>query len=164
MKYYKLSLIALIFSLLTLSSCETFDNEVTIPSYLQIDSVKIQTGESTEGTNHQQISDVWVNINGTKIGTFELPSCFPILQEGNTPISIQAGIVKSGIHDFREIYPFFKKYRDTLYLQKGKNNFTTPIFQYKKETNFLLIENFEDAGMRLYPTDTIDYSETIEGS
>jgi len=162
MKYYKLTIITLILSLWTLLSCETFDTEVTIPSYLKVDSVKVQTNESVEGTYHQQISDVWVNINGTKIGTFEIPSRFPILQEGSTPISIQAGIIKSGIHDFREIYPFFKTYRDTLYLQKGKSHFVTPIFQYKKETNFLLIEDFEDAGMRLYPIDTIDYSETIE--
>ena len=155
-------LFIIIISLGLLSSCDTFDPKASIPSYVQIDSVQIQINDTTEGTSNQQITDIWFSVNGKTIGTFEIPTTFPVLDKGECTIFAQAGIVKSGIHDFREAYPFFDAYQDTIILTEGVKKKITPIFQYKSATKFW-VEDFENTNnIKLYPQDTISYLTQIQ--
>ena len=151
-RYFILGLAGLL--LLYLSSCES--QRADVPAYIQVDSVKVSTNSSLEGTNKQNITDVWFNLDGSRVGAFEIPACFPVIAEGVYPVSISAGILKSGIHDFREIYPFFKVVRDTLKFVANQIIPLTPVFEYKDETQFW-IENFEDPGLKLYTNDSTNY-------
>jgi len=152
--------IALIFGLmlLILTSCEP--KEADIPTYIQIDTVKVQANESMEGTSKHQISDVWFNLNGSKVGIFEPPTRFPVIAEGRVPISMYAGIIKSGIHDFREVYPFFEPIRDTFNFVNNEIIKIEPVFKYKPEARFW-IEDFEDPGMKFHANDSINYLSQI---
>ncbi len=152
-------IISLFGLLLFLYSCEPI--EADIPAYMEIDSVKVSTNKSIQGTNKHNISDVWFNLDGSRIGVFEPPTRFPIIAEGNMPVSMYAGVLKSGIHDFREIYPFFKVIRDTFNFVNNEIINIVPVFEYKEETNFW-IEDFEDPGMKFYSDDSINYLSQIQ--
>jgi len=149
----------LFLSLISLPSCDTFDAEAEVPAYVQIDSVKVIT-EIEEGTNHQKISDVWFNLDGSQVGVFEMPTRFPVIAKGKRPVSIRAGVLKSGIHDFREAYPFFETIRDTFNFVGTEIIPYTPIFKYKPETKFW-IEDFEDPGIKLHTNDSTNYLTQI---
>jgi len=160
MIYQRIFIIIIGISLL--SACDTFDPKASIPSYVQIDNVQIQINDTTEGTSNQQITDIWFNVNGKTVGTFEIPTIFPVLDKGECIIYAQAGIVKSGIHDFREVYPFFDAYQDTITLTEGEKKKISPVFQYKSATRFW-IEDFEDPDTcKLYSQDTISYLSQIQ--
>jgi len=152
---------ALLVASFFLSSCEP--KEADIPTYIQIDSIKVVTNESTQGTNKHQITDVWFNLEGSRVGTFEPPTKFPVIANGKRPISIYAGVLKSGIHDFREKYPFFKPIIDTLDFVHNEIIHYTPVFEYKDETKFW-IEDFEDPGMKFHTNDSTNYLSQIVDS
>lgn len=136
-----------------LTSCERFENKAEIPAFVKIDSVQCFTNESNEGTNNQKITDVWFNLEGSQVGVFEIPTHFPVIANSRKPVSLRAGIVKSGIHDYREPYPFFKTIRDTLDFVGTKTIILNPVFEYKEETKFW-IENFEDPGLKFHTNDS----------
>ena len=91
---------------LVLTSClkEELDR---IPIYLKIDSIALNEENTTSN-----ISDAWVYINGQLQGVYELPSRFPVLEQGNTKIKVYAGIKNNGIASDRVKYPFY--YSDTI--------------------------------------------------
>ena len=145
--------------LMSLTSCDTFDPEAEVPAYVQIDSVKFITN-TEQGSNNQKIIDVWFNLDGSQVGAFEIPTKFPVIAKGSRLVSIKAGIVKSGIHDFREVYPFFEVNKDTFDFIGAEIIQHTPTFKYKADSKFW-IENFEDPGFKLHTSDSINYLEQI---
>jgi len=147
-----------IISALFLPSCEPIEADVA--AYVQIDSVNVTTDISTQGTSNHKITDIWFNLDGSRVGTFEIPTKFPVIAEGKRPVSISAGIIKSGIHDFREVYPFFKIIRDTFDFVGAEAIPYYPTFEYKEETKFW-IEDFEDPGLKLHTNDSINRLKQI---
>ena len=55
-----------------LMSCEQETQE--IPSYIKINEYSLYTTAS-QGSNSENISDIWVYADDQLIGTFELPFC-----------------------------------------------------------------------------------------
>ena len=104
-----LSLHILFFSffLLVQTSCEKFSGDQTIPAYISIDSIYLQTDYSLEGSNSQNITDAWVYVDDYLIGTFQLPARFPVLRQGTHTLSVIPGIKKNGIASTRITYPFY---------------------------------------------------------
>jgi len=90
--------------LLVLSSCQKEDTG-GIPSYLKIDNITLDEGNTTSN-----ITDAWVYINGQLQGVYELPAKFPVLEQGNTDIKVYAGIKNNGIAAERAVYPFYNPY------------------------------------------------------
>lgn len=159
-KNIALYIIVLFFtSLIFLSSCDTFNAEVEVPTYVQVDSVKFVT-RLDEGTSNQLITDVWFNLDGTKVGAFEIPTRFPVIAKGRRAVSISGGILKNGIRDFREVYPFFEVIKDTFEFVGAEIIPITPVFEYKTEAEFW-IEDFEDPGLKLHTNDSINYLSQI---
>ena len=79
--------IALIF-LLPVSSCEIFNPEEQVPAYVHLDKIDLNT-QSDEGSKSHKITDAWVYLDDQLVGTFELPSTFPVLTEnGNHNLKI----------------------------------------------------------------------------
>ena len=145
--------------LMSLTSCDTFDPKAEVPAYIQTDSVIFVTN-TEQGSNYQKIKDVWFNLDGSQVGAFEIPAKFPVIAKGRRPISVKAGILKSGIHDFREVYPFFEIIKDTFDFVGAEVINYIPTFTYKPEAKFW-IEDFEDPGFKLHTTDTINYLKQI---
>ena len=147
--------------ILFMFSCET--HEADVPAYVQIDSVKFVTNSSLQGTNKQQITDVWFNLEGSKIGAFEIPTRFPVIAEGKRAVTMYAGILKNGILNFREKYPFVESVKDTLNFSSTEIIFPDITFKYKDNLEFW-IEDFEDPGLKFHTVDSTNYLIQVRDS
>ena len=162
-----LSILFLPFFLLVQTSCEKFSGDQTIPAYLSIDSIYLQTDFSSQGTASQNIIDAWVYVDDNLIGTFQLPARFPVLKEGKHSLSIIAGIKKDGIASTRVTYPFYNTITQSVNLTPDS---TTSVgvtkTTYFSTTKFLWMEAFEDVSISLDTTSrsSVDIGETPLGS
>ena len=145
--------------ILLLYACSKDKFKADIPSYLRIEQIDLET-ESYQGTNSEKITDVWVTMDGTFLGAFELPSTIPILADGEHNFSIYAGVKANGISATRIRYPFYQMCDLHLKLVDAYQQLDGNIIQlhrdstivvkastkYSNQTEFLFIEDFEDAG------------------
>jgi hypothetical protein len=134
---------ATVCNLFLLSSCETQRPEDAIPTYIHISEIKLQTDTATQGSNASNISDAWVYVDDSYVGTYSLPAKFPVLLKGNHTLKISPGIKINGAGGNRTSYPFYTSLTQN-------SNFTTDIFvagtvNYKASANFIWSENFEHA-------------------
>ncbi len=118
-----------------LSSCNIIDPDEEIPAYFKIDSVFVDY--DTQYPQLHNISDVWVTVNGDRVGTFELPALFPVIGKntGKTNVVIMPGIKVNGISTTRDIYPFFDYYEFDTLLTPLHTYVLRPHFKYKDGLN-----------------------------
>ena len=162
--------IILLLPLLIIYSCSKDKFLAEIPSYLNIESINLET-ESYEGSDSHNITDVWVTMDGNFLGAFELPSLIPILSDGEHEFRISPGIKVNGISATRIIYPFYE-ISDLFMIDGGVYNIVNSNIlclyrdsiitinattSYKDNLEFLFIEDFEDAGLII---DTSENSDT----
>jgi hypothetical protein len=166
-RYYLLSNIFLFFLLITVSSCEKFSGDQSVPAYLSIDSIYLTTDYFSQGSSSQKITDAWVTVDNEFIGAFELPARFPVLKSGKHQVSIYPGVKKNGISATRVSYNFYKPIIKEVTLALDS---TTKIgvlkTTYQSSTLFPFKEDFDQVGITL---DTINGSSaflqmTTEGS
>jgi len=147
-----------ILSTFILNSCYKLSGTQTIPAYIKIDSLYLETNYASQGSDSQKITDVWVYLNKNLIGVFELPALFPVLAEGVNDLEIRPGIWLNGIQSTRVPYPFykpivfseFKFYPDSV--QDLGNIKTT----YYNDLIFAWKEDFEQPGITLIETSASD--------
>lgn len=141
-----------------LSSCYKFDGNQTIPSYLKIDTVLLNTYYPDEGSNSNAIKDVWVYVNDQQIGAFELPAKFPVLAMENQSLEIRPGIKVNGISSTRAPYPFYKPiiYNDFLFVPDSTMLVVNPTTEYYSNVNFMWMEDFEHPGISLVESSSSD--------
>ena len=159
--------------LLTQTSCEKFSGNQTIPAYLRIDSIALTTDYTTQGTKMHNITDAWVYIDGTLIGTFQLPATFPVLYQGTHQLTVLAGVKKDGIASTRISYPFYKQITKTINLTPDQTlDMGLLSTTYATSTKFLWKEDFDDPAITLDTTTattekimltSTDSSTTLEG-
>jgi len=159
-------------------SCSKDKFKAQTPSYLHLESIDVET-ESFEGSSSHKITDAWVTMDGNFLGAFEVPCIVPILAEGEHEFRISAGIKANGISATRITYPFydvcdlFLKSNNTYQLSdanyitliKDSSVVVNATTKYTENTNFLFIEDFEDAGAVLEmseQSDTILTSTNID--
>lgn len=151
------------------SGCDIINPPEKIPSYIQVDTIYVQTDPNTQGSSIHSITDCWLYVNNKLIGTFEVPFKVPVLESGLQSIQIEPGIKVSGSDSYRKIYPMmFGYYFDTT-LNEAQVLKVNPIFTYRPAT-FDLIEDFEDIGIEFeisQQSDTniylIDGANALEG-
>jgi hypothetical protein len=162
----------LLLLLLTQTSCEKFSGDQTIPSYLKIDSIRLTTDYSSQGTAMHSITDAWVYIDGELIGAFQLPARFPVLKQGNHTLMVLSGIKKDGIASTRISYPFYQAITQTIRLVPDSTlDLHTLSTTYSTKAKFLWREDFDDVAITLDTTtattekikQTTDDSLTLEG-
>jgi len=170
-KFYPLLLIGL-------AACDIFDEEEPIPSYVYIESADLVVpADGSRGADTEAIVDAHVFANEAFVGTIELPGKVAILEEGNTRITIGAGIRNNGITSNRVIYPFYQFYHVNLDLVPDA---LTPIsadsvavFNYFSDEDVdILLEEFEGVGNIWEPADNggtgivniIDPEEVLTGN
>lgn len=150
MKYLLYSI--LIISSLAFLGCEKFDPAEQIPSFIQINSIVLDTDYATEGSNSSKgIIDAWVYVESELIGIFELPATIPILHEGEKIINIYAGIKRNGISGNRVKYPMFDKYSITTTLVPDSIINLNPVVKYNPNVT-IFNEDFETGFLKLYDT------------
>ena len=132
---------------LAIGSCNIINPDEPIPTFLQIDSVNVlSVAPGTHGSVSENISDVWVYVNNTNVGNFELPASVPfILEDGadSASLTIFAGIKVNGFSFNRRRYIFYEPYRAQIAKQEGKTINLTPVVEYRTTNNYELIEDFE---------------------
>ena len=88
-RFYKFYFIILFIST-ALSACEIINPDEKIPGYIYIDSIIVKTNLGYQGSNSQNISDVWINIEDETenklLGIYQLPAKFPVLKTGKIKI------------------------------------------------------------------------------
>jgi hypothetical protein len=153
--------------LLVQTSCEKFSGDQTIPAYLSIDSIYLQTDPGAEGTASQNITDAWVYVDDYLVGTFQLPARFPVLREGKHNLSIIPGIKKNGIASTRITYPFYNTITQSVNLVPD-STISGGVLKtsYISTTKFTWREAFEDVTISLDTTNrsTVSIEETPTGS
>ena len=159
--------------LLAQTSCEKFSGDQTVPAYMKIDSIRLTTDYSTQGTAIHNITDAWVYIDGQLIGTFQLPATFPILQQGSHTLMVFPGVKKDGIASTRISYPFYQEITKTINLVPDKTlELGTLSTTYNTKTKFIWKEDFDDVAITLDTTaaattkiklTAIDSPLTLEG-
>lgn len=134
--------ISSIFIALLFSSCENDLPNGGIPAYIQINKAEIKT-TSSQGTTSNNITDVWVEAEGTNIGIYELPLTMPVLSNGPTRMIFQAGIKDNGIAATRTTYPFYLPIDTILDLTELETIQFSPKFKLSSFTDIPLNEDFE---------------------
>jgi len=154
----KQGIVILILSTFTFTGCYKFSGDQTIPSYIRIDSIGLNTDYNTEGSNSHNITDAWVYIDDNLIGVFDLPAVVPILKEGPQNIDIRAGIKLNGISSTRVPYPFYKPISFDEYelYPDSVRNMGVISTGYESNLEFAWMEDFEVPGITLEENSTSD--------
>jgi hypothetical protein len=164
------------FLALAFVSCDIFDEDEPVPSFVYIDSGDlIVNAGGSQGDATFEVIDAHVFANDFFVGTIELPGQVPILNAGSTKITIGAGIRNNGIFTDRIIYPFYQFLETNIVLEPGVvhpiSSDSVATFQYFPGAN-ILHEGFEGIGNVWAPLDpdgtaivnTSDQGEVLVGS
>ena len=147
-----------IFAILTsliISGCQIFDRQEDIPAWLIIDSVSVVDNPLVNaGALTEDIRDVWITVDDIRLGTFEMPTRIPVLEEGMHEIVISGGIIVSGISSLRTDYLYYEDDTFEIDLEQGGNYILEPVFRYKTTElqQIEVIEDFEDGENRMSAT------------
>ena len=146
---YLLYFSSLLFILFIFNSCYKFEGGQTIPTYLQIDKVSLETSYYDEGTNSQSITDAWVYVDDGLIGAFELPATVPVLASGQHKLEIRPGIKLNGISSTRVPYPFYQPitYSDFNFIPDSTLKVKDPTTEYYSNLKFAWLEDFEKSSI-----------------
>src|ERR1035438_5850904 len=153
--------------LFILQSCEKFSDGQSVPAYLKIDSIYLVIKSSTQGSSSQNITDAWVYVDEELLGTFQMPANLPVLKTGKHTVTIFAGIKKNGIAATRGAYPFYAPITMQVnFKPDSASSLGVLSTTYLSTTNFLWMEDFEDAGFTLDTTTRSSFAikKTPEGS
>ena len=153
--------IQLLVTVLTISlvSCEAIDQPEELPSYIKIDSVRVDyKNPSVFGVGQPNIPDVWLNVDGSEQGIYNLPNTIAIKEDGNVDISVRAGIKVNGIAATRNDYPFYTRFDTTINIDDLDTVSFIPTVSYNPNTEVLWKENFEQSAVTLkrMPTGDVD--------
>ena len=90
-------LLSLLSIVIILPSCSIIEPAAPSPTYIQIDTILLNSVQSVSGSSSHKITDAWVIVDGEYLGTFPVPGKFPIADGGTHSITIRAGIMEDGI-------------------------------------------------------------------
>jgi len=158
---YKISIfLSISIILIAGNSCEKFEGDQTVPSYIQVDTFYLTANPIIEeGPLTHKITDVWVYANDQVIGAFELPAQIPVLEQGTGKLSLFAGIKYNGLSGTRGPYYFYqpKIIEDFNFIVDSVQTIN-PTVSYYATSIFAWLEDFEDAAITLLPTSRSDTS------
>jgi hypothetical protein len=148
-------LLSLSFILVFLGSCELFNTEEQLPAWIEVNAfTMVDNPLLNEGNLNADIQDIWLTIDGERIGTYELPARIPVLKEGIHQVVVAPGIIVSGTSALRDRYLYYDADTFEMELTADQTFVLDPITRYKNSTQLevLLIEDFEDGDDRVSST------------
>lgn len=129
------------------TGCGLWDDKMVEPHTIIVPSFNFSTDED-EGTDSNNIAEVWVYSETDVLGVFPLPATIPVLQENGEDvvhITLLPGVRVNGISSTRKPYPFYEVLElDFTYVPGGVD---TVEFNshYATGVEIILSENFESA-------------------
>lgn len=158
-KFLPLKAVAVALLLFSIFSCNKFEGDQTVPAYIKIDTVLLNTDYYSQGSNSHNITDVWVYVNDQLVGAFELPATIPILSRGNQKLEIRPGIKLNGIGGTRVPYPFYQPYvlNDFNFIEDSIRKIN-PVTSYYNTVGYAWLEDFEGTSISLAKTTQSDTS------
>jgi len=153
----------LISTVMIFTSCNKFEGDITIPAYLQVDTIYFSTDYTVQGENTHEITDLWIYVDDQQMGVFELPAKFPLLYNGKHKLEIRAGIKLNGISSTRTPNPMMKPivFNDFEFHPDSVQKLNNLVFQYYNTVKFAWIENFESGNLTIEETSNSDTSIRI---
>jgi len=132
-----------------LSACYKFDGEQTVPTFIKIDTLSLETNYYEQGTSSQAITDAWLYVDDKLIGAFELPAMIPVLEQGNHKMEIRPGIKLNGISSTRVPYPFYQPitYSNFDFVPDSVLTMGNPVTKYYSNLDFVWLEDFEKSNI-----------------
>lgn len=158
MKAFRILTLTFLVSAALLSSCELVNPPEKIPSYIRIDTFRVEVNDFDAGSASHMLTVCYLSAGGQNLGVFEMPFTIPCLETGLQTLTIRPGIKLNGIAASRIDYPFFEPYITDRELHEGEIHIIEPVTSYKEACKFPWIEDFDDAGVSLLYK---DYSETF---
>lgn len=140
------------------SSCEVFDPQEQVPSYIYIEKIDLTTAYLTQGSESSKFSDAWVYIDDQPVGVYELPATIPVLGKGAHQLKVRGGIKVNGISALRSAYPLCNFYQQNIDLKVNDKISLAPEVNYFSSIQFKWIEDFENVGFSLSKTSASDTS------
>lgn len=164
LKVYHVSVLLLLFGVLILSGCYKFEGSETIPAYISITDIKLNTYYPEQGSDSEDIVDVWVYLDDGLLGVYEFPESdtipliFPVLASGKHKLEIRPGIKLNGISSTRVPYPFYKPiiFEDFEFIPETTQPLGVLSTEYLSSVKFEWIEDFEDSDISIE-----DFGDTI---
>lgn len=102
-----------------------------------------------EGELSEDISQVFVTLDGKSLGAYQVPVKIPIIaKSGEHKLILMAGVRDNGINETKVRYPFFQHFTKTINLVENDTISVTPTTSYYDNTKFL-IEDFESPSLHL---------------
>ena len=145
-------LLSLLSIVIILPSCSIIEPAAPSPSYIQIDTILLNSVQSVSGSSSHKITDAWVIVDGEYLGTFPVPGKFPIADGGTHSITIRAGIMEDGISSLRTAYVKFTSFDTTMNMSVGEMYSIIPRVEYNSFNSYPNMEDFEDATLDLVST------------
>lgn len=122
-------------------SC-TREESANPPVYVIINSIRLETTLSLQGSAASNITDAWVYLDDSYFGTFTLPAKFPVLLSGDHSIKIAPGIKINGASGARTPYPFYTSWSNYTAFSKAIS-FDGAV-HYTNNANIIWLEDFEN--------------------
>lgn len=161
MKKYLLVIIALL-TMLCFSSCDEFQGEQTIPSYIKVSGFKLVADpnyviEQGEDFLTSDITEVWVYVDNIYVGAYSLPKkdalgnptselTIPLLYEGKHKLELYPGIKYNGQTSTRDYYRFYTNSNDSINFVPGQViDMGTKEVMYNNSAVFSFTYFFEDS-------------------
>ncbi len=136
---------------LFITGCYKFSGDYTISSYIAISDINLTTYYPEEGTNSEDIDNIWVYVNDDLLGIYEfgesdtIPLIFPVLASGKHKLEIRPGIKLNGISSTRVPYPFYKPiiFEEFDFFPDSIHQLGVLTTSYYPDTKFAWLEDFE---------------------
>jgi len=132
-----------------LTGCKKDSLESSVPGYLYIDTIQLQTDEINQGNGRSAFTDAWVFVDNEPLGVFPLPATVPVIDAGSHKISVRAGIVENGIDALRSAYPKLVPFDSTFTLEANTTHAIRPRVRYLNSAQFVQLENFDGGSVSL---------------
>lgn len=116
------------------------------PMWIKIDNWQLNENPfgSNQGEMSENLTDVWVNMDGELLGVFSLPIKIPVIaNEGDHEFILVPGIKEKGISATKSRYTLMENYSATFTLKKGDTLEISPETQYYEDLTFW-VEDFEN--------------------
>lgn len=164
-KPYHLFFVFMLVYLFVLTGCYKFEGDQTVPSYISISGINLETYYPEQGTNSEDIVDIWVYVDDGLLGVFEFPedesspAIFPVLAAGEHKLEIRPGIKLNGISSTRVPYPFYKPivFEEFDFVPGTTQSLGELTTSYFSDTKFAWIEDFEQSDNSI---ETTSWSDT----